>query len=210
MVSNVTVSTVRRTAYDFGSESVADKSSAVLIEGNARMTESCPRAIFTLKSGGGVFPAQYQALRLVLLDLIQKTSARLVLLADTSGQIVALEGEQSHINVVALGALVAGDLAASQEIARLCGEYQDSQMVLREGQRFHTFIAEAGCSLVLLAQVPSGMPLGWARMVIQKTAGRLADIVTLPLGSVESEEWDSNQETLPDLFSDALDSLLRK
>jgi predicted regulator of Ras-like GTPase activity (Roadblock/LC7/MglB family) len=166
-----------------------------------------------LRSGLTLYPAQFTALDQTLADLSQKLPAQFVVLTDVSGQLVAARGDQGRINLVALGSLIAADLAASQEIAHLIGEYQDYQMVLREGRNAHTFITEAGHHLALLVQISSEVPLGWARMVIRQAAYQLAEVVaSVSSGSVESELSASvesllNEAALPDLFSDALDDL---
>jgi predicted regulator of Ras-like GTPase activity (Roadblock/LC7/MglB family) len=141
-----------------------------------------------------------------------KIPARFLLLTDVTGQIITVRGEQEKINLVALGSLVAGDLAASQEIARLTGEFQDYQMVLREGQTMHSFIVEAGLYLALLVQVSNDVPLGWARMLIQQAAPQLAEVLDSPAEEARHQPGqqalpEMEQEDLSDLFDDALDEL---
>lgn len=167
----------------------------------------------TLRSGLTIYPAQDRAINQALADLVQKTPAHLVLLADVTGQIIAARGATDEVDLTALGSLVAGDLAASQEIARLTGQYQDYQMVLREGQNIHTFIIEAGHAMALLVQITKDVPLGWGRMLIQKAAYQLADIVAnLPDEASQNQtatevEHLLAQEELSDLFNNALDDL---
>ncbi len=167
----------------------------------------------SLRSGLVIYPAQQTQIDTTIEELLRGLPAHFILLADVTGQVLSVRGKQANIDPVALGSLVAGDLAASQEIARLTGEYQDYQMVLREGQSMHTFILEAGHYLALLVQVANQVPLGWARMITLKAARQLADIVAEAPSEAEekaqAEQLDPvlNQEELPDLFGDALDDL---
>lgn len=140
--------------------------------------KSPPPNRYDLRSGLTLYPPQQEAIETILTDLLQQAPAHFILLADVTGQIVSTRGERGQINLIALGSLVAGDLAASQEIARLTGQYQDYQMILREGSTTHTFICEAGFHLALLVQVTIDTPLGWARMVIRQAAHKLTDIIT--------------------------------
>ncbi len=169
-----------------------------------------------LRSGLTIYPSQDRAIDDTLQDLAQKIPAQFVLLTDVSGQIVSLRGDRGKVGEpVALGSLVAGDLAASREIARLLGEYSAYQMVLREGKEGHTFIAEAGPYMALLVKVNTDVPLGWARMLILQAAQHLAAIVdTLP----EELQYQKNapralhesvdtEGNMADLFGDALNSL---
>lgn len=173
------------------------------------MTRSFQQNIYTLRSGLTVFPEHYKIIDRVLTEVVQKIPARFVILTDVSGQLISARGDQGKTNLVALASLMAGDLAASQEIARLTDEYQDYQMILREGRTSHTFITEAGRHLALLVQVSADVPLGWARMIIQQTAHQLAEILDQEVTSTASPEPEPvlTEDDLPDLFDNALDNL---
>jgi predicted regulator of Ras-like GTPase activity (Roadblock/LC7/MglB family) len=169
---------------------------------------------FTLRSGLILYPPQQTAIESMLVDLLQQLPASFVLLADATGQVISARGETGQKNLVALGSLVAGDLAASHEIARLTGQYQRNQMVLREGESTHTIICEAGDYLALLVQISVDSPLGWARVVLRKAAQALAELAA---DSRKHGQTDNavaaatsafaEDENLGDLFSNALDEL---
>ena len=165
---------------------------------------------YYLRSGLRINPTQHEAINHLLAELLGKTPATFTLLTDVTGQVVSTAGDQSGINLVALASLVAGDLAASQEIARLTGQLGAYQMVLREGQNAHTFISEAGDHLALLVQVSTEVPLGWARMTIRQAARQLAEIVAAPPEKEADNppsELDITADSLPDLFDEALGDL---
>jgi len=167
-----------------------------------------------LRSGLTLYPSQNKSINKLLGNLIKQVPAQFVLLADVTGQVVSARGEQNKIDLVALGSLVAGDLAASQEIARITGQYQDSQVALREGKHTNSFILETGTHLALFVQVAHDVPLGWARMVIKNTAKDITDILSNTPPEAEQAKTEAanqpffdNDDKLPDLFSDALDDL---
>ncbi len=169
-----------------------------------------------LRSGLVIYPPQSQEIEKALHELAQNTPTEFILLTDTSGQVIATHGNSNLIgNPVALGSLVASDVAASSEIARMLGEYNAYHIVLREGEQKHTFIAEAGPHMALLANVGTDTPLGWARMQILKTAQRLAAIVADPPEEFVNQEPLSPQQTeerapeedIVNLFGDALNAL---
>jgi predicted regulator of Ras-like GTPase activity (Roadblock/LC7/MglB family) len=164
---------------------------------------------YQLHNGLTIFPAQDQALDRVLIDLVQNIPAHFALLTDRSGQIVSFRGDRGRIDLVALGALVAGDLAASQAIAQITNEYSDYQMVLRQGQHNNAFLTEAGQHLILLAQVAAEVPLGWARVLVVEAARQLDIILSTPpeLGEETTPKPELEQSDLTDLFSQALDSM---
>jgi predicted regulator of Ras-like GTPase activity (Roadblock/LC7/MglB family) len=169
---------------------------------------------YNLRTGLILYPTQQDAIESLLDEMFQQIPAHFILLIDVTGQVISTRGGQNQMDLVGLGSLVAGDLAASQEIARLTGQYQEYQMVLREGQSTHTFICGAGLHLAITVQISTETPLGWARMLIRKAALKLTDIAanppvtkTRPLNSALILESDEN---LSDLFDDALDDLWLK
>jgi len=167
---------------------------------------------YNLRSGLVIYPTQQEAIETLLSKLMQQIPAAFILLADVTGQVVSTRGGQGEINTVSLGSLVAGDLAASHEIARLTGQFQEYQLVLREGSTTHTFICEGGHHLAMLVQVSTEVPLGWARMIIRKAAQRLSEIADAPLeANQEAEEMiaelDLDTDDFSTLFGEALDDL---
>jgi predicted regulator of Ras-like GTPase activity (Roadblock/LC7/MglB family) len=164
-----------------------------------------------LRSGIAITAQQNQTLSDLLTALWQKTPAKLTLLVDTAGQMLDVKGEHETIDLVMLSSLIAGDLAASQEISRLVGEYEDYQIVLREGCQSHLLICEAGTHLALLVQIDQTVPLGWARMMVLATAKQMATCietaVTVNTPMLLDEEENITADDLSDLFGDALDDL---
>src|SRR5512139_2202532 len=138
-----------------------------------------------MRNGYTIYPAQEEAIEKLLAELMQQCPARFALLTDTSGLVITVHGERGVVDLIALASLVAGDIAASQEIARLTGQYQNYQLVLREGTKTNTFIVEAGRCLVLFVQVSIDIPLGWGRLLIRETSRQLAEIVATPPEQVD-------------------------
>jgi predicted regulator of Ras-like GTPase activity (Roadblock/LC7/MglB family) len=165
---------------------------------------------YQLRCGVAVLPEQHQAFERLLTEALSQIPANFVFLADVAGQIVMTKGDHGQVNLVMLGSLVAGDLAASQEIARLTGQFQDYQIVLREGANVNTFIIEAGEHLVLLVQVDHDVPLGWARMVVKRVGQSLGQVMEgAETAVIEQPSFtlDSHDSELSDLFGEALDDL---
>ena len=160
-----------------------------------------------LRVGITIYPSHDKAIERVLNELLQHCPARFVLLADSSGLIVSTQGERGNIELVSLASLVAGDMAASQEIARLTGQYQTSQMILREGAKINSFISEAGRYLILFVQVPADVPLGWARVLVREASRQLGEIVTAPADQVDKLDLGLGDKQMSDLAADALDSM---
>jgi predicted regulator of Ras-like GTPase activity (Roadblock/LC7/MglB family) len=160
-----------------------------------------------LRSGLLLYPSHIRALEIELSYLREIIPARFILLVDKSGQYVTSTGQHEGIDLTSLGSLIAGDLAASGEIARLTGEYQDFQLIMREGERTHLALSEAGRNMVFVVQFSRDVPIGWARRLIQKSAREIGIIAERSAAEGESFEKPFPTEGLSDLFSDALDDL---
>lgn len=159
------------------------------------------------RSGLSLSENQLNSLNLILMKLLDTIPARFILLVDNSGQIVQAKGDFGTTDTAVLGSLIAADLAASQEIARLSGEYQDFQMILREGEKTHIIISEAGPTLTFLVASSKETPIGWARKLIQKAAREIAEISSQTEKFIQKDDSDVTKGELPDLFTDALDQI---
>ena len=163
-----------------------------------------------LRSGFSLSVNQISSIESDLRDLFNMIPAKYILLVDTSGQLVTSVGEKGNIDSAVMGSLIAADLAASQEIAILTEEYQDYQMVLREGKKTHIIITEAGKELILLVLFSKETPLGWARKLIQKSSAKISEITMIqtPVEPLSSQKVESStSEDLPELFNNALDQI---
>jgi predicted regulator of Ras-like GTPase activity (Roadblock/LC7/MglB family) len=172
------------------------------------MTDQEDHAFIKLRSGLSILAPQMAAIEKELAGLLEAVPAKMILLVDTSGQLVSAAGDVREIDTTGLGSLIAGDLAASQMIARMTGEFQEFQMILREGERSHMIISEAGHHLTFLVQFSKDVPLGWARKLIQRQATILKDLADQPGQETEESavEFMSGGD-LPDMFSGALDDI---
>ncbi|NMB88357.1 MAG: hypothetical protein GYA17_08340 [Chloroflexi bacterium] len=160
-----------------------------------------------LRVGITIYPAHDRAIERVLADLMQRCPAQFVLVTDVSGLIISTQGDRGGVELVGLASLVAADLAASQEIARLTGQYQSYQLILREGSKTNTFISEAGHYLVLFTQVGTEVPLGWARFLIREASCRLEEIISTPPDQMGSLDLGLGEKQLSDVVGDALDAM---
>jgi len=160
-----------------------------------------------LPSGITLYPSHDEAIDRILNELQERCPAEFILLAEVSGQILSVIGERTTVDLAALGSLVAGDLAASQEIARLTAQYENYQLILREGPKSNTFISEAGAHLVLFVRVSKEIPLGWARMLIHETSRQLAEIIATQPEDLGKLDLGLSEEKLSSLVNDDLDSI---
>ncbi len=174
------------------------------------MMDSEPKPTIDLPSRVTIYPSQDQAIDRVLSGMLERCPAQFALIAEKSGQLVSVLGERDFADPVILASLIAGDMAASQEIARVTGQYQRFQFVLREGLASNTIIAEAGEYLILFVQVKKDVPLGWARLVITEASHKLAEIIAAQPDDIKDLNIDIKQDAISEWVDDALNSLWKK
>lgn len=146
----------------------------------------------------------------ILQRLSAQVSANFAFIVDQAGQLVCTCAEKNPPDSSILGSLVAADLAATQEIARLCGENKEYPFILHEGEKSNLVIAEAGKALILIVSTPRAIPIGWVRKMAQSTVSEiLKQMLQTELGH-DAPKSIANEDKLSDLFSDALDQVWKE
>lgn len=157
--------------------------------------------------GLAVTPSQVQQMDHILSILMEDIPAQLALLIDQSGAVVCSKGDVSSNDLAVLGSLIAGDLSASQEIARLTGQYQKYQLIIREGDISNTILSEAGQDLILYLQVAKASPLGWVRIRVMEACKLLKEFTFLPTEDISLDMEAGDIQSISDLTDNALDSM---
>ncbi len=140
-------------------------------------------------------------------ELQDKLQTLFIMVVDTAGQAIYASEPLTSNKSNALGSLLAGDLSASQELARVTGQYDLSQLIIREGVESTLFISEAGKDLLLLAIVPGQVPLGWARILIKETARQIGEIIHTPVSDLDLLSLGLDDEKLTDIYEESLNNI---
>jgi predicted regulator of Ras-like GTPase activity (Roadblock/LC7/MglB family) len=110
-------------------------------------------------------------------DLIQRlrseANARVVCLVDRNGQQIAAVGEVEHLDITALASLAAGNVAATDSLARLIGE-SDFSALFHEGEKDNLHLSVVGGKVILVVIFDVRSSLGLVRLRVKKYAGELA------------------------------------
>ena len=153
---------------------------------------------------------EYQRIREVISRLRGECNAKVVFLVDKNGQQIAAIGELETIDTTALASLAAGNVAATDSLARLIGEKEFS-ILFHEGERDNLHISVVGGKMILVVIFDERSSLGLVRLRVKKGSSELAVILEVMLkksaapkksaagGSPFSEITD---EDIDKLFSD--------
>ena len=118
---------------------------------------------------------EYQRLEEGLRRLLYDANARAVLLIDKNGQQIAASGEVDTFDTTSLASLTAGNVAATDGLAKLIGEREFS-VLFHEGQRDHIHISIAARKAILLVIFDDRSSLGLVRLRVRRANQELEEI----------------------------------
>lgn len=122
-----------------------------------------------------LYQEEFQRLETSLRRLRQDSSARAVFLFDKSGQQIAAAGEFEQFDTTSLASLTAGNVAATDGLAKLIGEREFSTLH-HEGQRDHMHISIVGKRGILLVVFDDRSSLGLVRLRVKRSSVELEKI----------------------------------
>jgi predicted regulator of Ras-like GTPase activity (Roadblock/LC7/MglB family) len=113
----------------------------------------------------------------LLAELHRKADADCVLLADTSGQLIAMHEQPKQGDPVVIAALGAGNLAAVLELGRQIGEHTSQGAFLHDGKDRCIYLFDVMGSFVLIVIFQHSTPIGLVRLYAGMTCGYLGELV---------------------------------
>lgn len=146
---------------------------------------------------------QVERIQRILDELLSKTKATYVFLADISGQLIKVRGRAGATDVVALAALTASNMAATTEMARRIGESAGFRLLFHEGEHENIYLSHVGSSFMLAVVFSSEVQIGLIRLFSKRAVDDLAALAS---------EYENTVSNLPSLmeseFGNALDEEL--
>jgi predicted regulator of Ras-like GTPase activity (Roadblock/LC7/MglB family) len=141
-------------------------------------------------------------------QLVRDASAKAVFLVDRNGQLVAEAGELKGIDTTSLSSLVAGNIAASNGLAKLIGE-EEFPIHFHQGERDNLHITLVAQRIILVVIFDERSSLGLVRLRVKKSGQRLAQIFEKLFKKAEADlDGDGSpfaeitDEDIDNLFSD--------
>jgi len=114
-----------------------------------------------------VYEDEIRALEEILQRLRQDSNARAVFLIDKNGQQLAGAGATDSIDTTSLASLTAGNVAATDGLAKLIGEREFS-VLFHEGQREHIHISIVAKRAILVVIFDERSSLGLVRLRVKR------------------------------------------
>jgi predicted regulator of Ras-like GTPase activity (Roadblock/LC7/MglB family) len=114
-----------------------------------------------------LYQEEFQRLDQALKKLRQEANARAIFLIDKTGQQIAAAGELEQFDTTSLASLTAGNVAATDGLAKLIGEREFS-VLFHEGKRDHIHISIVGKRAILLVIFDDRSSLGLVRLRVKR------------------------------------------
>ena len=135
-------------------------------------------------------------------------NAKVVFLVDKNGQQIAAHGEIENLDTTSLASLTAGNVAATDGLARLIGEKEFS-ILFHEGEKDNIHISIVAGRVILVVIFDERSSLGLVRLRVKKAAHELNDIFAKIMAKVEKEKTSPAgfESPFAEITDDDIDSL---
>jgi len=154
-----------------------------------------------------VYEEDYRGLEEALRRLRRDSNAKAVFLIDKNGQQIAAAGDIENFDSTSLASLTAGNVAATDGLAKLIGEREFS-VLFHEGQRDHIHISIVAKRAILLVIFDERSSLGLVRLRVKRASVEMDRIFEEMAGrsarsrSEPSPFSEITDEDIDSLFSD--------
>jgi predicted regulator of Ras-like GTPase activity (Roadblock/LC7/MglB family) len=152
-----------------------------------------------------MYEEEFQRISSVLARLWVDANAKIVFLVDKNGQQIAAKGDLEKVDATSLASLTAGNVAATDGLAKLIGEKEFS-ILFHEGERDNIHISIVGQRLILVVIFDERSSLGLVRLRVRKAAAELEDVLT-QMASKASQEGQAPASPFAEITDDDIDAL---
>jgi predicted regulator of Ras-like GTPase activity (Roadblock/LC7/MglB family) len=122
-----------------------------------------------------MFEEEYDQIKDIISRLQQDSASKVVFLVDKNGQQIAASGEIRSIDATSLASLTAGNVAATDGLAKLIGEKEFS-LLFHEGEKDNLHISIVGKRGILVVIFDNTSSLALVRLKVKKSSRELQEI----------------------------------
>jgi len=150
-----------------------------------------------------LYEEEFQKIKEALQRLRQDANANVVFLVDKNGQQIAAIGDLNTLDTTSLASLTAGNVAATDGLARLIGEKEFS-ILFHEGEKDNIHISIVAQRVILVVIFDERSSLGLVRLRVRRATAELDKIFEEITQKVEREK-DALQVDFESPFSEITD-----
>ena len=159
-----------------------------------------------------LYDEEFQKIRQTLQRLLLDANANLVFLVDKSGQQIAAVGDMKSLDATSLASLTAGNVAATDGLARLIGEKEFS-ILFHEGEKDSLHISIVARRVILVVLFDNRASLGLVRLRVRRATAELETVFEeiarkgesgrlSPAEALETPFFEITDEDIDRLFSE--------
>jgi predicted regulator of Ras-like GTPase activity (Roadblock/LC7/MglB family) len=134
-----------------------------------------------------MYDEEFQQIKEIISRLRVDANAKIVFLVDKNGQQIAANGDLESVDTTSLASLTAGNVAATDGLARLIGEKEFS-ILFHEGEKDNIHISIVGQRVILVVIFDDRSSLGLVRLRVRKASVELERVFEDILRKVEVEK----------------------
>lgn len=123
-----------------------------------------------------MYEEEFLLIKQLLESLRMDASAKIVFLVDKNGQQIADAGEVNLVDTTSLASLTAGNVAATDGLAKLIGEKEFS-ILFHEGRKDNIHISIVAQRLILVVIFDERSSLGLVRLRVRKAASDIERVL---------------------------------
>src|SRR5437762_13920680 len=119
-----------------------------------------------------MYEEEFNQIKQIISKLRVDANSKVVFLVDKNGQQIAAHGEIENLDTTSLASLTAGNVAATDGLAKLIGEKEFS-ILFHEGERDNIHISLVAQRVILVVIFDEKSSLGLVRLRVKKASGEL-------------------------------------
>ena len=159
-----------------------------------------------------LFDEEFQQIKEVIGRLKADAQAKVVFIVDKNGQQIAAQGDLESLDTTSLASLTAGNVAATDGLAKLIGE-KEFPVLFHEGEKDNVYIAIVDQRVILVIIFDERSSLGLVRLRVRKATQDLVRIFVTIQRKVEEEKerrQDGVDSPFAEITDEDIDSLFRE
>ena len=153
-----------------------------------------------------IYEEEYRHLEEALRRLRMEANAKAVFLIDKNGQQIASAGEIEQFDTTSLASLTAGNVAATDGLAKLIGEREFS-VLFHEGQQDHIHISIVGRRVILVVIFDDRSSLGLVRLRVKRASADMEKILDTMAKKGEAAELGGESSPFAEITEEDIDAL---
>jgi len=153
-----------------------------------------------------MYEEEYRRLEDALRRLRHDANAKAVFLIDKNGQQIASAGEVEDFDTTSLATLTAGNVAATDGLAKLIGEREFS-VLFHEGRRDHIHISIVGERAILLVIFDDRSSLGLVRLRVKRASTEMVEVFNSLAEKGKKSESGDGTSPFSEITDDDIDAL---